>query len=96
MASQKKTSSRNLALPDERSGKQIEVRLYGDLKKYAPGDQTTFVLTLDPGATLADVLAVLEVPEGIHVSLINGRRVPENTPLKSGDVLVLFPIVSGG
>lgn len=75
---------------------QIEVRLYGDLKKYAPGDQTTFVLTLDPGATLADVLAVLEVPEGIHVSLVNGRRVPKNTPLQSGAVLVLFPIVSGG
>lgn len=75
---------------------QIDVKLYGDIKKYAPGDQTNFKLSLDPGATLADALAVLNIPEGIHVSLVNGRRVPQNTPLENGSVLVSFPIVSGG
>ena len=28
---------------------QIEVKLYGDLKKYAPHDQTNFMLMLDAG-----------------------------------------------
>ena len=83
-------------MADESNARQIEVRLYGDLKKYAPGDQTTFILNLDPGATLADVLAGLNVPDGIHVSLVNGRRVPKDIPLQGGAVLVLFPVVSGG
>lgn len=75
---------------------QIDVKLYGDLKKYAPGDQTDFVLTLDPGATLQDVLKRLSIPNEHHVSLINGRRAAKETRFEGGDTLVLFPPISGG
>ena len=75
---------------------RIEVKLYGDLKKYAPGDETRFVLELAPGAVLGEVLDMLSIPPDYPVSLINGRRATETTPFETGDTLVLFPPVSGG
>jgi molybdopterin converting factor small subunit len=75
---------------------RIDVKLYGDLKKYAPGDQTNFVLTLPPGATLGDVLKMLSIPKDRHVSLINGRRATQSVRFEGGDTLVVFPAISGG
>ena len=75
---------------------QIDVKLYGDLKKFAPGGQTDFVLTLNSGATLGDVLKMVSIPMDRCVSLINGRRATIAAPIEDGDLLVLFPPVSGG
>ena len=75
---------------------QIHVKLYGDLKKYAPGEQTDFVLTLEPGATLGDALKMVSIPMDRYVSLINGRRATTEDRIEGGDILVLFPPVSGG
>jgi molybdopterin converting factor small subunit len=75
---------------------QIDVKLYGDLKKFAPGGQTNFVLTLNPGATLGDVLRMVSMPMERCVSLINGRRATIEAVIEDGDILVLFPPVSGG
>lgn len=75
---------------------QIFVQLYGDLKRYAPGDHSKFELMLDPGATLGDVHRMLAIPEEGHVSLINGRRSEKNARFEAEDVLVLFPAISGG
>jgi molybdopterin converting factor small subunit len=75
---------------------QIDVKLYGDLKKYAAGGQTNFVLTLNSGATLGDALKMASIPMDRCVSLINGRRATIEAPVKNGDILVLFPPISGG
>ena len=75
---------------------QIVVKLYGDLKKHAPGDQTDFRLTISPGETVRDLLLTLSIPKNNHVSLINGRRATPDTPFKNGDTIVLFPPVYGG
>jgi molybdopterin converting factor small subunit len=75
---------------------QIDVKLYGDLKKYAPGEQTDFVLTLKPGATLGDALKMVSIPMDRYVSLINGRRATTEARIEDGDILVLFPPISGG
>ena len=75
---------------------RIEVKLYGDLKKCAPGDKTRFVLELAPGAALGEVLEILSIPRDRHVALINGRQAEAATPFEAGDTLVLFPPVSGG
>ena len=75
---------------------QIDVKLYGDLKKFAPGEQTNFVLTLNPGATLGDALKMVSIPMDRCVSLINGRRSNTEAPIEDGDVIVLFPPISGG
>jgi molybdopterin converting factor small subunit len=75
---------------------QIVVKLYGDLKRHAPGDRTDFELTLDPGASVGDVLRLLSIPKDHHVSLINGQRATPESRFESGDTLVLFPPVYGG
>jgi molybdopterin converting factor small subunit len=75
---------------------QIDVKLYGDLKQFVPGGQTDFVLTLNSGATLGDVLKMVSIPMDRCVSLINGRRATIEAPIEDGDILVLFPPVSGG
>ena len=75
---------------------QIDVKLYGELKKLAPGGQTDFVLTLKSGATLGDVLKKLSIPMDRCVSLVNGRRATTEAVIADGDILVLFPPISGG
>jgi molybdopterin converting factor small subunit len=75
---------------------EINVRLYGEFKKHAPGDQTDFMLLLEPGTTLGDVLCKLSIPQGYHVALVNGRRVANDVRFENGVTLVLFPPVSGG
>ena len=75
---------------------RIEVKLYGDLKRYAPGGQTQFRPMLQAGATLEALLKQLSIPDGRHVALINGRRATQATRFKDGDTLVLIPPISGG
>ena len=75
---------------------QIDVKLYGDLKKFAPYRQTNFLLTLNSGATLGQVLRMLSIPMERCVSLINGRRATTDAVIADGDILVLFPPISGG
>jgi molybdopterin converting factor small subunit len=75
---------------------QIEVKLYGDAKKHAPGEKAQFQMTLQPGATLKDALHALAIPSERYTSLINGRRADDDVLLKDGDTLVSFPLVSGG
>ena len=75
---------------------QITVKLYGDFKRHAPGDRTEFELTLEPGATVGDVIRMLSIPEDHHVSLINGQRADPESRFEGGDTLVLFPPVYGG
>ncbi len=75
---------------------EINVRRYGAFKEHAPGDQTDFMLVLEPGATLGDVLCKLSIPEDAHVALVNGRRIANDFQFENGVTLVLFPPVSGG
>jgi molybdopterin converting factor small subunit len=75
---------------------RIEVKLYGDLKKYAPGDHNQFSLSLEPGATVGCVHRMLSMKKVDHVSLINGRRSDQDVKLADGDSLVFMPQISGG
>jgi molybdopterin converting factor small subunit len=75
---------------------RINVKLYGHLKRHAPGDRTDFELTLEPGAAVGDVIRMLDIPADQLVSLINGQRADTESRFESGDTLVLFPPVYGG
>ena len=76
---------------------EVEVKLYSEMKRYAPGEQTDFSVTLAPGATVGDVLTLLNIPPSSQrVVLLNGKRTTEVTPLKDQSTLVLFPPISGG
>jgi len=74
----------------------VKVKLYGDLKKYAPGDHNQFSMSLEPGATLGCVCRMLSMQKGDHVSLINGRRSEQDEKLADRDTLVFIPQISGG
>lgn len=75
---------------------RIHIKLYSSLKRYAPDDRSEFELTLEPGTTIADIHTLLQIPEGDHVTLINGRRSDPNAKLANGDTLVFLPPISGG
>ncbi len=76
---------------------RVEVRLFSVLRRYAPGGAEAFDLEPGPGATLGQVLARLDLPEGVErVVLLNGRRADPSTPLTDGDVVTVFPPVTGG
>lgn len=75
---------------------RIDIKLYGDLKKYAPGGPSQFSMTVPPGTTLADIHAMLAIPGDFHISLINGRRTDGEARLHEGDTLVLMPPIAGG
>jgi molybdopterin converting factor small subunit len=75
---------------------KIFVKLYGVLMRYAPGGRPQFSLRVEPGATLEDIHRVLAIPEGRHVTLINGRRSGPDASVADGDTLVLLPPISGG
>jgi len=51
------------------------------------------------GTTVAGVIIETGIPVErfpIGVIMVNGRHVEEDTPLKDGDILSLFPKVGGG
>jgi thiamine biosynthesis protein ThiS len=73
----------------------IEVTLYGELKKYLkPGTQR---VEATAGATVADLLASLGVdPAHPRIAAINDETVDETHVLADGDHLEVFHAVAGG
>jgi sulfur carrier protein len=73
---------------------QIEVRLFASLRDGRFRRQT---MEFPDETLVTDVLRHLAIPtEEVAVQLLNGERAPDDQPLKSGDVLALFPAVAGG
>ena len=76
---------------------EIEIKLYSEMKCFAPGEQTEFKLKMAPGSTVSDVLAKLKIPSNTQcVVLLNGRRAIDSKILEADSILVLFPPISGG
>jgi sulfur carrier protein ThiS len=74
----------------------INIKLYGDMKRYAPGDQNEFELLIGPGATFQDILKQFSIQGKGYVCLVNGRRIDQAYIFNDKDTLVLFPEISGG
>ncbi len=79
---------------------EIEIRLYHALRKYMPPgheDSFSLPLSLPSGANVAQAMAALNIPEGLHVSiLLNGVRCDPEKVLASGDVLTILQPAGGG
>ena len=76
---------------------KIHIKLYGDLKRFAPDRENEFDLVLPAGAVLSDLYARIDIPADLpHTVLINGRRPDEAATLKNLDVVVMFPQLCGG
>ncbi len=73
----------------------VEVRLYASLKSKTPGASDQF--PIDPGATVADVMAALEIPlESVKLIFINGVKGEPYSKLTGGERIAIFPPVGGG
>ncbi|NQT86834.1 MoaD/ThiS family protein [bacterium] len=72
----------------------IEVRLFAGLDK---GRFKRSALDVPDGATLADLLRQLGIPEEkAKVRLVNGKHSEPEHTLHPDDTVALFPLVAGG
>jgi sulfur carrier protein ThiS len=76
---------------------RIGVRLQLSFGDMTPHGEELFYLDAPPGATVADVLETLAIPDSApKVIVVNGRAAKPNRELVEGDQLVLFSPVAGG
>lgn len=75
---------------------EVTVSLKGPLKKYCSGKGQIRV-KLAMGSTVADLLAALGLPErSTGMIALNGKKEKDRAPLADGDLVVIYPPVSGG
>ena len=72
----------------------IEVRCFASLAQYAPAEGCAKCAA--PG-TVGDLIRALGIPAGeVAIIFINGAHAAEDTVLRDGDRVGLFPAVGGG
>jgi sulfur carrier protein ThiS len=78
---------------------EVQVKLYATLCRARPGTRAgiPFAVTLPAGATLADLVAQLELPpDEIKVTFVNGLFRPLDYALQPSDEVGIFPPIGGG
>jgi len=76
---------------------RVTVRAFASLRDHAPERRERFELELAQGASVAAVLAAMQLPPAVQtVLLVNGRRAEAATALADGDEVTLFPPMEGG
>lgn len=78
---------------------KIQVALYATLSQYLPAGAENRKATIEvrDTATVRDVLTQLGIPQDLpNILLVNGRQAPEDTVLKDGEVVSVFPPLAGG
>ncbi len=78
---------------------KIEVQLYATLAQYLPkgAEKRRAVMEFIDGITVGRVLDQLGISkEHPNMVLVNGIHTEDDTPLKDGDVLAVFPPLAGG
>jgi molybdopterin converting factor small subunit len=83
---------------------RIHVRLFANLRdRFPSGDRGRGNVDLDDGASLADLIDRLEIPDPqVQMVLVDGHQVRRNTSgreeriLRDGQTVSIFPPVSGG
>ena len=82
---------------------QISVKLFGALRQYLPAGSSynACKLSITEGSTIADVLALLPIPEGkAYLVLFNDTKIDNDiyadTKVSATDEIVLLPPIKGG
>ncbi|MDP2183121.1 MAG: MoaD/ThiS family protein [Actinomycetota bacterium] len=77
---------------------KVDVALFASLSGFhvAPGEDRTRAYDLASGATIADVIATLGLPDQPRIVFVNGRHAEETAELHAGERLAIFPPVAGG
>ena len=73
---------------------EVKVRLFAGLRQRAGSDHVS--VELSEPATVADLLAALDLPPRSCVVAVNREYVPGDRPIAPGDEVALIPPVSGG
>ena len=74
----------------------IHVILTGPLKRYGEGRRELMVEG-EPGWRVVDLTSHLKIPEmSYSFASIDGKKVEETQRLADGDIVTIFPPVSGG
>lgn len=80
----------------------VEVRLYGALRRFRPADapgtpHAPFAAVLPAPATIDTLLSWLRIPEGLASAVaVNDEAVESGHALSDGDRVSLFPPAAGG
>jgi len=75
----------------------ITLKLYGNLKKYAPNQKENAQIEIENGLSIRALLSRLGVPDAdVWICAINDAVVDEIAQLNEGDVLEVFEPVGGG
>ncbi len=80
----------------------LTVKLYGSLRKYRPdsaagASHQPFPISLPENSTVIDLMQALKIEDGlVNAAAVNGEAVENNTVLKDGEVVRLFPPAAGG
>ncbi len=76
---------------------QITLRLYGNLRRYAPDKQDRTSIEIGEGTTIASLLQSLGVPDnGWWMAAVNDQVIGADTVLHAQDLLEVFDPVGGG
>lgn len=81
---------------------EIEVKLYGVLRRYRPGDAPgarhhPFNLITPSPSKISTVVSLLAIPDGlVNGVALNGETAELDGQLSNGDVVQLFPPSAGG
>lgn len=78
---------------------QVDVVLFAHFSSFQPdgkGGRHARTFDLPVGTTIADVIAMLGLPDEPRVIFVNSRHAPEAQTLLEGDRLAIFPPVAGG
>jgi sulfur carrier protein ThiS len=75
---------------------QITVNVYANLRDYT-GGAASVSIDVDPGQTVADVLAKLGIPrEKTRIIFVNSRAAKLEDPLEGQERIDLFSAIGGG
>jgi len=78
---------------------QVDVVLFAHFSGFQPdgkGGRHARAFELAEGTTIADVIAMIGLPDEPRVIFVNSRHAPEERELRQGDRLAIFPPVAGG
>lgn len=76
---------------------EVFLDAFGPMERYLPQGQRHVPLSVEEGATVADLLRKAGIPDmEIGVVAVNGNLAPQDQVLQPGDAVVLFEPIGGG
>lgn len=78
---------------------QVQVHLFSVLREHLPpgSERGRATVTLPEGATVADLVAHLDITHRVRLVVVNGVQVEDRQRLlQDGDQVKLFPTMVGG